>query len=105
MIFKFAMALLVIAAGWLLWRGPGKHRSPGTPIPAKPSEPPEVAEARRVLCIGAGASEAEIRAAYRRLAAAVHPDRGGSIERARQVNAARDILIKPQPGHGTDPAA
>lgn len=102
MIFKFTVALLVIAAGWLLWRGPGKVRAPGTPIS---TDPIEVEEARRLLGIDRRASEAEIRAAYRRLAAAVHPDRGGSAELARQVNEARDILIKPRPKAGTDPAA
>ncbi len=97
MILKLLIGLAVVWAGWLLWRGPGKRRPPGTPIPAFS---PQVAEARRVLGVDDHADEAEIRAAYRRIAAAVHPDRGGSAELARQVNAARDILIP----RGTDPA-
>ncbi len=34
-----------------------------------------------------------IRAAHPRLIAGVHPDRGGSAELARRVNAARDLLL------------
>ena len=30
----------------------------------------------------------------RRLVSAVHPDRGGSAELARRINAARDVLLK-----------
>lgn len=96
MILKLLIGSLVIWAGWLIWRGPGKRRPPGTPISVVP---PKIAEARRVLGVGDHADEAEIRAAYRRIAAAVHPDRGGSVELARQVNAARDILIP----RGPDP--
>ena len=35
-----------------------------------------------------------IRAAHRRLLAAVHPDRGGSADLTRRVNAARDLLLQ-----------
>jgi CysZ protein len=51
-------------------------------------------EARAVLGVGADANADEIRAAHRRLVAAVHPDRGGSAELTRRVNAARDALLK-----------
>ena len=34
-----------------------------------------------------------IRAAPRRLIAGVHPDRGGSADLARRINAARDLLL------------
>lgn len=98
---KLLIALAVVIAGWLIWRGPGKRRPPGTPIkPGRPASP-EVIEARRVLGVDDAASDNDIRAAYRRLAAVVHPDRGGSAELARQVNAARDILID----RGPDSAA
>lgn len=90
MILKLLIGALVVWAGWMMWRGPGKHRPPGTPIVV---HPPHEAEARRLLGVDDHADEAEIRAAYRRIAAVVHPDRGGSAELARQVNAARDILI------------
>jgi CysZ protein len=51
-------------------------------------------EARAVLGVDADADAEEIRAAHRRLVAAVHPDRGGSAELTRRVNAARDALLK-----------
>jgi hypothetical protein len=50
-------------------------------------------QARRILGLDAGASEDDIRAAYHRLIALVHPDRGGSGFLAAQVNRARDILL------------
>ena len=54
----------------------------------------DVAEARAILGLPAGAGADEIRAAHRRLVVGVHPDRGGSAELARRVNAARDLLLK-----------
>jgi hypothetical protein len=54
-------------------------------------------EARAVLGVAPDADVEAIRAAHRRLAANVHPDRGGSDELARRVNAARDVLLDKQP--------
>ena len=51
-------------------------------------------EARAVLGVGAGASEADIRAAYRARISAAHPDRGGTGDAAARLNAARDVLLK-----------
>jgi DnaJ-domain-containing protein 1 len=51
------------------------------------------AQARAVLGVGPDADAETIRAAHRRLVAGVHPDRGGSAELARRVNAARDLLL------------
>jgi hypothetical protein len=50
-------------------------------------------DALRILGLEAGASEAEIKAAYHRLIAGLHPDRGGSDYLAAQVNRARDVLL------------
>lgn len=50
------------------------------------------AEAYRVLGLEYDASEVEIKTAYKRLMAKVHPDQGGSTELARQINQARDTL-------------
>jgi molecular chaperone DnaJ len=53
-----------------------------------------------VLGIGRGAGDAEIRAAFRRLAAQHHPDRNpddpGSQSRFREINAAHQILSDPK---------
>jgi hypothetical protein len=49
--------------------------------------------ARRILGVTADAGEEEIQAAYHRLIALVHPDRGGSGFLAAQVNRARDVLL------------
>ncbi|MFV0622936.1 J domain-containing protein [Sphingomonas sp. ac-8] len=74
----FVVGLLV--AAWLYLR------------PKKPALSGE-AEARQVLGVGPDADEATIRAAHRRLVGAVHPDRGGSADLTRRVNAARDVLL------------
>lgn len=52
------------------------------------------AEARAILGVSADADADAIRAAHRRLVAAVHPDRGGSTELTRRINLARDVLLK-----------
>ena len=51
------------------------------------------AEALAVLGLAEGASEAEIRAAHRRLMRSAHPDHGGSDWLATRVNEARDVLL------------
>lgn len=78
------VALLVVA--WRLLR----------PKPKPPRAPrSEEAEARAVLGVGPRADAATIRAAHRRLVATLHPDKGGSAELTRRINAARDVLLKP----------
>lgn len=51
-------------------------------------------EARAVLGVGSDADEHEIRSAHRRLVQALHPDKGGSAELTRRINAARDTLLR-----------
>jgi hypothetical protein len=63
---------------------------PASPREAHLSE----AEARSVLGVAPEASEAEIRAAWRRLMGRVHPDQGGAAGLASHLNAARDRLLK-----------
>jgi hypothetical protein len=92
MFFKILAALAVAWLGWRLWQGWGRPL-PGTPKPPSPQPGPE-ADARAVLGVGRDAGPDEIRAAHRRLIASVHPDRGGSPELTRQVNAARDTLLR-----------
>lgn len=91
MIFKLLIALLVAYLGWRLWKhgfGPSQPRAR-----AVPAEPRDAAAARRLLGVDRAADEATIRAAHRRLMAEAHPDRGGSAEHARALNAARDLLV------------
>ncbi|MDB5696274.1 MAG: uncharacterized protein JWN21_1817 [Sphingomonas bacterium] len=72
-------------------------RSFMTPKRKAPLALPNEREARAVLGVGPDADADEIRAAHRRLASGVHPDKGGSAELARRVNAARDVLLGNQP--------
>ena len=78
---KWVVAALVIWLVWWLLKKPPQRR------------PGALATARRTLGVSASAEAEEIRAAHRRLIAELHPDRGGSAEEARRVNAARDLLL------------
>jgi len=81
------MVKLVLFAviAWFVW----------TAMRKKPARPHiDEAEARAVLGVGPDADPDTIRAAHRRLAAAVHPDRGGSADLTRRINTARDLLLR-----------
>ena len=84
---KLILLGFVLWAGWMLLRPKAKR-------PPVPTTSADEAEARAVLGVGATADAAAIRAAHRKLIAAVHPDVGGSAELTRRVNAARDVLLK-----------
>lgn len=77
---KLVLILSLLVAFWLWLR-------------AKPKKVGSEAEARAILGVGSDAKAGEIRAAHRRLMRAVHPDRGGSADLARRINAARDVLL------------
>jgi len=51
-------------------------------------------EAYRILGLPDGAGAPEIKTAYRRLMAQMHPDKGGSDYLAAKVNQAKDFLLK-----------
>lgn len=79
---KLLFVLAILYAGWWLLIRKPKRLSMGE------------REARALLGVKANADADAIRAAHRRLVAAVHPDRGGSAELTRQLNVARDTLLK-----------
>jgi hypothetical protein len=61
-----------------------------------PSQKMTAEQALEIMELKPGATEEEIRAAYNRLMQRVHPDLGGSNYFAKQLNAARDVLLKGQ---------
>lgn len=56
-----------------------------------------LASARRLLRVEPNADAETIRAAYRRLAADMHPDRGGSTAHLAALTEARDLLLSNLP--------
>ena len=80
---KVLLIAAVLVGVWLLLR----------PRP-KPTLRLDEVEARAVLGVDAQADADAIRAAHRRLVSAVHPDRGGSADLTRRINAARDVLLR-----------
>ena len=83
-----AKLLLLLLFAWLAWR----LLRPARQLPPRLSFDEQ--EARQVLGVGPGAGAEAIRAAHRRLLTAVHPDRGGSAELTKRINAARDVLLR-----------
>lgn len=62
--------------------------------PSTPDEDAGDAEARAVLGVGADATPAQIRTAFRARMAQAHPDRGGAHADAARLTAARDRLLR-----------
>ena len=87
------MKLLILAAlasmvvRWMTGAWPWELMS------TKPSRSTELARARRLMRVSPAASPDEIRAAYRRLATEMHPDRGGTDARLAALTEARDLLL------------
>lgn len=89
-----AMGLAALAAAaWVLWPAFNKRLKKYDSDAAAAAEDPEDARARFVLGLHRGASESDIRRAYRAKMAKAHPDRGGSNAEAARLTAARDRLL------------
>lgn len=80
---------VALLEAWLDRTEPGWREEPA-PAAAGPMTR---AEALAVLGLAEGASEADIRAAHRRLMQSAHPDRGGSDWLAARINEARSVLL------------
>lgn len=83
--------LLAIGLIWLAWRY--LKPAPRRPAPRVAAPDATIRDALSLLGIPAGSDAAAIRDAHRRRIAEAHPDRGGSAELTRELNAARDLLL------------
>jgi hypothetical protein len=78
-------SILLTAALWL---------ATSSRTPRRPSAPAmSHAEAASMLGISEDAPREAVEAAYRRLMLRVHPDQGGAVGLAAQINAARSVLL------------
>jgi hypothetical protein len=108
-----AIAAVLFAAplAYSWWQESLLRRSKGAPPPgsgprgfrggprggtsgASSGGPMSRAEALSVLGLQEGATDDEIREAYKKLMIAVHPDRGGSAWLAARLNQARSVLLR-----------
>jgi DnaJ domain len=79
-------------AAWIRGAGAGsKEKAKNKPSPRRAKM--TVDDARDILGVKAGATLDEIRTAYLNLMSKVHPDHGGSNYFAKELNAAREILL------------
>lgn len=86
---KWARAWVRVRAGQPPWF----ERAPHDGAPARPRAPDANPSARSILGVRAGAGDDEIRRAFRALALATHPDRGGDVEAFLRVKRAYDSLL------------
>lgn len=82
----------VLTGLYTLWRI--RQDAPPDPRPKSSKADMSVDEARALLGVGPQADAEAIRAAHRRLIALTHPDRGGTEALARNINRARDLLLR-----------
>jgi hypothetical protein len=96
---RWVPAVFLAGVAWSLMTGirlwPAGRPDHETPQPPRerPTSTMSRAEALKVLGLGEGASEADIRAAHRKLIVSNHPDKGGSDYLASKINEAKDVLL------------
>ena len=71
----------------------GRDEASGDPRSEPDSGPMSAEEAQAVLGLTGPPTQAEVRAAHRRLMQLVHPDRGGTDYLAMKINRAKDVLL------------
>ena len=76
------------------WSDEAPDRGGGTS--ARTTAEMDAEQALAVLGLAAGASEKDIKEAYRRLMQKLHPDRGGTDYFAKELNLAKEVLINGQ---------
>lgn len=85
------IAVVCVIVRWAMGKWPWEY------LTAAPSRNQSVVAARKLLGVPAVAKHKDIRSAHRKMAASVHPDRGGSTARLQELNAARDLLLRELP--------
>lgn len=83
------IVLLMLGA----WSATTARQRPATRKAAQPDFGLSLSEARSILGVGPDATQADIKAAHTRLIRLAHPDKGGTVGLAAQLNAARDRLL------------
>ena len=88
--------ILALVFLWGLWRllKPKQNQNKQNSTYKPPPTTMDIAHAHQILGLQLGADAQEIIQAHRRLMQRVHPDKGGSVALAQQINQAKLVLLK-----------